>query len=418
MSDTPHERAAQGAPASERTIIFLIGAVQCINILDFMMVMPLGPDFTKALGIESSQIGLIGGSYTAAAAVSGLIGSLFLDRFDRRKALAFAMLGLALGTAAGGFATGLYSLLAARVLAGIFGGPATSISLAIIADVIPKERIGKALGAVMGAFSVASVIGVPIGLQLSLWFGWRAPFFVVAAFGILVTVTSIFWLPSMRGHLEKKEGAPKISTSELFQRPTVLLSYAMSATAFMAGFIIIPSISPFVQENLDYPRAWMGLLYALGGSASFIAMRFIGRWVDAYGSFRLGAFGAVLLSATVYVGFAAVWRFVPPEVLYVTFMVAMSFRNIAMNTLTSKVPRPQERASFMSVQSAVQHIASASGAFLSSKILVELPDHSLEHMDIVAWISIGFSLLVPVLMLMVERRITSNQSQAILPPSH
>src|SRR3954469_19242460 len=79
---------------SERRLLFLIGAVQFVNILDFVMVMPLGPDLARSLGMRSSDLGLVGGSYTAAAAVSGLIGSLFLDRFDRRSALAVALVGL------------------------------------------------------------------------------------------------------------------------------------------------------------------------------------------------------------------------------------------------------------------------------------------------------------------------------------
>ena len=83
---------------TERTIVFCVAAVQFVNILDFMIVMPLGPDFAKALGIPLSKLGYVGGAYTAAACVSGLAGALFLDRFDRRKALGVAMLGLTLGT--------------------------------------------------------------------------------------------------------------------------------------------------------------------------------------------------------------------------------------------------------------------------------------------------------------------------------
>jgi predicted MFS family arabinose efflux permease len=97
--------------AQERRVLFIVGAVQFVNVLDFMMVMPLGPDFAQSLSIPASRLGLIGGSYTAAAAVSGLAGALFLDRFDRRSALALAMLGLVVGTAAGAFATGLGSLM-------------------------------------------------------------------------------------------------------------------------------------------------------------------------------------------------------------------------------------------------------------------------------------------------------------------
>src|SRR5690554_3091237 len=93
--------SSPSAPAaSERLIVFLVGAVQFVNILDFVMVMPLGPDFARALGVPVADLGYVGGAYTAAAAVSGLIGSFFLDRLDRRPALVAAMLGLVAGTAA------------------------------------------------------------------------------------------------------------------------------------------------------------------------------------------------------------------------------------------------------------------------------------------------------------------------------
>ncbi|HVE83517.1 MAG TPA: MFS transporter, partial [Myxococcales bacterium] len=94
---------------SEGLIIFLVGAIQLINILDFVIVMPMGPDLARGVGISTRYVGLIGGSYTLAAALSGLAGLFFLDRFDRRKAVAVAMFGLVVGTAAGGFAWGLGS---------------------------------------------------------------------------------------------------------------------------------------------------------------------------------------------------------------------------------------------------------------------------------------------------------------------
>src|SRR5437773_2942233 len=141
------------AEASERKIILLLAAVSFVNILDFIMVIPLGPDFARGLGVPTSQVGIIAGSYTMAAAVAGLAGALFLDRFDRRNALAVAMLGLMAATAAGGLAHNFAMLVGARVLAGIFGGPATSIGMAILTDVVPPQRRGKALGQVMGAFA-------------------------------------------------------------------------------------------------------------------------------------------------------------------------------------------------------------------------------------------------------------------------
>src|SRR5687767_1261140 len=120
-------------PISERAVVFLVGAVQFVNILDFVMVMPLGPDFAAGVGMDNDEVGYVAAAYTAAAAVSGLLGATFLDRFDRRIALGVSMVGLVAGTAVGGLATGFWTLVLARAIAGAFGGPATSLSYAIVA---------------------------------------------------------------------------------------------------------------------------------------------------------------------------------------------------------------------------------------------------------------------------------------------
>jgi predicted MFS family arabinose efflux permease len=397
---------------SERTIVFLVGAVQFVNILDFIMVMPLGPDFAIGLGIPAAHLGYIGGSYTAAAAVSGLAGALFLDRFDRRSALGVAMLGLVLGTLAGGFATSLSTLIAARIVAGLFGGPATSISLSIIADVIPAERRGRALGAVMGAFSVASVLGVPAGLELARHGGWRLPFFAVAGVGLVVTAASIFSLPSLRLHLERKKTEVDLPFFEIFSRPVVLHSLSLTATAMVSSFVLVPNISAYLQYNLGYPRESLWILYLVGGSVGFFAMRLIGRLVDRFGSFRVSVAGTLSFIAVIYFGFISYSAMIPVLVIFVGFMLSSSLRNVPMNTLTTKVPSPRERARFMSIQSAVQHFFAAVGAFLSAKLLHELPSHQLVGITTIAWLSIALSLAAPVLMWMIESRV---RAQASLP---
>ncbi|MDP2311825.1 MAG: MFS transporter [Pseudomonadota bacterium] len=388
---------------SERTIIFLVGAVQFVNILDFMMVMPLGPDFSVALGIPVSSIGAVGGAYTASAAVSGLLGAGVLDRFDRRKALAFAMGGLVIGTAMGGFATGLWSLLAARVLAGFFGGPATALAMSIVTDIIPAERRGKAVGAVMSAFSAASVLGVPAGLELARLADWRAPFFAVAGLGLLIAASAIWLLPPMRGHLDSAAAHPPLS--ELLARPVVRWSYLLTAAVMGSGFILIPNFSAYLQGNLGYPRDRLSILYLFGGAFSFVGLRLFGSLVDRLGSFKVGAAATVWLVGLIAFWFLAYNPVVPVLVLFVAFMLGTAGRNVAYGTLSSKVPLRHERARFQSLQSAVQHIASALGAFVSAEILVSNPDGSLGNVAAIAWLSIGVSLLVPICLYAVTRRL-------------
>jgi predicted MFS family arabinose efflux permease len=399
------------APRSERAIVFLVGAVQFINILDFMMVMPLGPDFAKSLGIPTSHLGWIGASYTAAAALSGLAGSPFLDRFDRRSALAVAMLGLVLGTAAGGLASGLVTLMAARVVAGAFGGPATSVSLSIVADVVPLERRGKAMGAVMGAFSAASVLGVPAGLVLSQHGGWRTPFFSVAALGLVITGLALGLMPKMRGHLRapSERGAPEGSPAlAMLRRPTVLLALAAPVTMMLAAFSMVPNLAAYFQYNAGYPRERLPLLYLVGGAISFFVLRLVGALVDRFGAPRVSVIGTALYVTLLYVGFIERIPAIPIMVLFVSFMMSNNFRQVAMSTTSSRVPSPAERARFMSIQSAVQHMASAVASAGASAVLVEREDHSLDRMPLVAGGAACFALLLPLLLWQIDRRLPAR----------
>lgn len=420
-SDVPvPEREKLELTPREWAVTLLIAAVQFINILDFVIVMPLGPAFARALGVPESDLGVVNGSYTGAAAVTGLLGSFFLDRFDRRKALGVALLGLVAGTAACGLAADFRSLLLARVVAGAFGGPATSLAFSIVADAIPARVRGRAMGTVMGAFSVAAVIGVPSGLWLSEAWGWRAPFFAVSAFGVVVTLSSIAALPPMRRHLE--QARPKVSLGELVREPLVRLSYTMTAVVMMAGFVIIPNIAPYLTLNLGFPAAHLKWAYGFGGVASFFATQAGGRLVDRFGSFRVGSAGASLVIVVLFVLFYLPWEQAPSWTVvagFVAFMLAMGVRNVAYNTLTSKVPATEVRARFQSLQSSVQHAASAFAAWGSTQLMSTVPhvwrDASREPrllvgMSRVALASMCLTLLIPLLLSMVERRVVARQA--------
>ncbi|MCU0659761.1 MAG: MFS transporter [Polyangiaceae bacterium] len=392
---------------SERGLLFLIAAIQFVNILDFMMVMPMGPDFAKALGIPVSQLGVIGGSYTAAAAVAGLAGVFFLDRFDRRKALLVALTGLVLSTAAGALAQGLPSLVAARVAAGLFGGPATSISQAIVADVVPADRRGKAMGIVMSAFSVASVLGVPLGLELSRIAGWHAPFVFVAALGFLVTALAAGLLPSMRGHLQREQahGIPW----HLVTNPLPSTSLLATTVTTCGVFLLVPNLSAFLQFNLGYPRDRLGLLYLIGGTLGFLANGLIGRWVDRVGSVPVAIAGTALHVLVLWCGMIQPIAAIPVAVIFVGFMLSGSFRMLPMSALSSRVPVPSERAGFLSLQSVVQHLASAVGAVASSRLLIAEPSGRLQRFPETAALAALFALAMPLLLWRASRLLSLRE---------
>jgi len=103
-------------------LLLTLAAVQFTHIVDFIIIMPLGPHFMRVFAIGPQQFGLFVSAYTFAAAASGFVAAFWIDRFDRRRVLLWLYAGFIAATALCGIAPDYSALLAARVVAGTFGG--------------------------------------------------------------------------------------------------------------------------------------------------------------------------------------------------------------------------------------------------------------------------------------------------------
>lgn len=397
-------------PARERALVLTVAAVQLVNVLEFMIVMPLGPDFARALGFHVDKVGVLGAAYTGAAAVSGLVGALLLDRFDRRRALLLSMLGLVAATVLAGMASDLEHLVAARILAGVFGGPATSVSVAIVADLVPPARRGRAMALVTGSFTVSAIIGVPAALEAARLGSWSTPFFGVALLGILVVVLAAAALPPMRAHLVGAPTSGQLGRMwTLVRRPEAAGALVIMGLSMITMFSIVPNISAYVQFNAGFPREHLPRLYMCGGLAGLTLTLIAGRLTDRIGVTPVVAVSAVWVSIVLGLGFLEGRPVIHVLLFFTLFMGGSSIRNVAVQSLVSRVPPPGERAGFQSVQSAVSHLACSAGALAGTFLLHERADHSLEGMERLAVATIAATLVVPLLTRFVEHRVRARE---------
>ena len=151
-------------PTKERLVLAILACIQFTHIVDFMVIMPLGPQFIRLLGIVPKQFSFLVSAYTISAGIFGFLAAFFLDRLERKTALLMIYAGFIVGTLCCGLSHHYETLVMSRILTGAFGGILFGLSLSIIGDVIPVERRGKAMGLVMSAFSLATVIGIPFSL--------------------------------------------------------------------------------------------------------------------------------------------------------------------------------------------------------------------------------------------------------------
>ncbi|OJT21860.1 MFS transporter [Archangium sp. Cb G35] len=383
MTDTP-------PLGRERWMLLLLAAVQFTHMMDFMIVMPLGPEFMRLFGISAASFGVLVSAYTLASAVMGLFGGLWLDRFDRKRTLLALFAGFIAATLMCGAADGYLGLLAARTVAGACAGLMSAVIQAIIGDLIPVERRGRAIGTVMASYGLSAVAGVPSGLWLASLWGWRSPFWAIGALAAGAWLGLLVLLPAIDRHLSSTREAPGATVPASLWAPQLALGWVLTFSVVFSGFLLIPYLSPFMVGNLGLRMQDLSWIYLCGGAASLLSARGIGRLVDRHGPARV--LGGLLIGTTVpYLVFSHLSASPLPVVagVFVLFMGLTSGRVIPTVALVASRVPPALRGRYLAVNMAASDGASGLGAWVSGLLISVAPGGALVGFGLVGWIAVG-----------------------------
>jgi predicted MFS family arabinose efflux permease len=357
----------------ERSILFVLLGVQFTHLMDFMVLMPLGPQFMRIWEISAAEFAILVSAYTLSAAVASVLCGFYVDRFDRKRALLLLYGGFALSTLLCAAAPDFGWLLAARSVSGAFGGIAGAAVYAIIGDIIPDARRGTAMGIVMTAFPISAVAGVPLGLTLANVFDWRAPFMFLAVISAIVLVSAAVLLPRMDSHVtESRSRHPVRQAMAVLSNRNHLRALTLTAVMIFGGFSVIPFIAPYMVGNVGLVETDLPWLYFFGGAATVFTSRLWGRLSDRHGKYRMfviiSSISVIPLVLTTNLPVAPVWAAVGVMVL---FMVFVSGRFVPAMAIVTGASVPALRGAFMSFNSATQQLGS-SAASLSSGFIIGL----------------------------------------------
>lgn len=382
---------------NERIILILLAALNFTHIMDFMIMMPLGNYLIPYFNITAKQFSFVVASYTFSAGISGFAAAFFVDRFDRKKVLMTGFIGFLVGTFCCAIAPTYGLLVAARILAGMFGGLIAAQVLSIVADLIPYERRAAAMGIIMSAFSLASIFGVPFGLYLAKHISWHAPFYFIAIFGVLIVPLIIRYIPRMDKHLtdvSMVRESPLVVMKEVAKNRQQRLALSLSATLNLGHFLIIPFLNPFMEFNMGFSKQETPMVYLVGGALTLVSSPIIGRMADKAGKYKL--FSYLLLLSLFPIAFITNMPHVPFYlVLCVTgfWFIVSSGRAIPAQAMISNVVPPQKRGSFMSFNSSIQLMAVGLASIIVGYVVVVRADtHQVEHYNITGYLSIAIIL--------------------------
>jgi MFS transporter, DHA1 family, inner membrane transport protein len=376
----------------ERIIVFLLAALNFTHILDFMIMMPLGNYLMPYFSITPKGFSKLVAAYSGSAFLSGLLLAFIVDRFDRKKTLIWVYTGFVLGTLACGFAESYNMLMAARIAAGFFGGILGGQVFSIIADLFPYERRGMAVGAVMAAFAVAAIVGVPISLKIiNLFnFDWRIPFLLVGGVAFLLLPVIMIVLPPLNGHISGNGNSKRFDAyAKVFRNPSQLMALIFTMLLMMVHFLIIPFITPYLEFNRGYSKDQIPYVYFAGGFASLIAALLLGRISDQLGKFKVFTF-SVMASLVMVYGITNMPA-VPFSVILLFFVLWFIFgtgRGVTAQAMVTNIVEKEQQGSYMVLNSSAQHAGTSLASLISGFIVIESKSGKIQRYEWVGYLSI------------------------------
>lgn len=374
---------------AEWGLILVLVAIQFTHMVDFVIIMPLGGRLMKELAISEAQFAQIVSAYAWAAGIASLLASFVMDRFDRKTVLLTMYAGFGLSTLFCGLAEGYEWLLVSRTLAGAFGGTAAVALMAVIGDVFPPEKRGRATGAVISAFAVASIAGLPAGLMLAEWYGRGAPF--VALAGVSVAVWLLAWvqLPPVRGHLTAERPNRWDEFAEVVRHRDHIGAFAFTFFLVLGTFTVASFIGPYLTATNGWTEGQLSQIYFVAGTCTLLGMTAVGRLSDRIPRlplFRVLGFGALVMAVVVTnLPAGPLWV---AAVTMSAFMVFAAGRMVPVQAMLLGVAAPKNRGAFMSVNTAVQHAATGLAPLIAGS-LVTVADGRMTGYPLVGLVAAG-----------------------------
>ena len=244
------------------------------------------PGTLNDIGTSLSVSVPVAGQLITAAAAMMCVGAPLLASvvagWDRRRLLALTMVWYALFLGLSALMPDFTSLMVVRVLAVIAPAIFTPQAAACIGLLVTPEQRGRAITFVFLGWSVASVVGVPMGAWIGGTLGWRAAFGVVA----LLSAVSAAWVWLSLPNGIKPPAFSRAAWGETLQSRALMLCVAVTLLYSAGQFILFSYFAPYFKLHLQVTPAELSLLFACFGACGLIGNVVMSRNIDRIGAPR------------------------------------------------------------------------------------------------------------------------------------
>ncbi|AXL12570.1 MFS transporter [Microbacterium foliorum] len=222
------------------------------------------PELSSSLEVTEGTGGMLVTAYAATVVVAGPILTLVVDRLNPRKVL-IGSLGLYLAGSVLAAISSTYAIMfASRVITGLVHTTIMVVFMTTAMRIAPVDRQASAAARITLGLSVATVLGVPIGVAISQAFDWRLSFVFIALLTAFSLVVMLRAFPRSQMASEIPERAESLRA---LGRPKVVLGVVTTALAAMAALTLVVYIAPFLTTSVGFPTwsiTWVMFAYGVG----------------------------------------------------------------------------------------------------------------------------------------------------------
>ena len=248
------------------------------------IVIGIAPDIAEMYDIPLSDAGNLVGYFAVAYAVSTPIIVISTGRFRRFPLFVIFLVVFNVGNTLAVIAPSYEILMMARICTAIVSGVTLSTVMTFINDIIPQEQAPRIISFVYAGFSVASVLGTPVGALLSDAFGIKAAFVAVEAVALLVTILLLVSVP--------RSGSTDVSSKVrdqlvILKDRRIILVLVMKAFGMAATYVFYVYVTPILEDSVGLSVWMVSLVLFFYGGATIVSNLGSGSLAQRYGLGKL-----------------------------------------------------------------------------------------------------------------------------------
>ncbi|MBE2276266.1 MAG: DHA2 family efflux MFS transporter permease subunit [Rhodobacteraceae bacterium] len=403
------------------TVAIMLATI--MQVLDTTIANVALPSMVGDLGASQDTINWVLTSYIVSAAIMTPMTGWLSDRFGKRELFLVSIVGFVVASVACGMAWSLPSMVAFRLLQGVFGAAIAPLSQTFLLDINPRERAGQAMAMWGAGIMVGPIIGPTLGGWLTESWNWRWVFFINLPIGILAFLGSAAFLPrsqrrprrfdlagfgmlalaigTLQLMLDRGGEVDWFASAEIwiyavlaisgfwlfgthigtarqpFLDPKIFADRNFTTALFfifVIGILLLSSLAllpPMLSRIFGYPVVTTGLVMAPRGVGTMISMLLVGRLVRVVDPRKLVVAGLLLTALSLWemTGFSPQMDSLPIIRSGITQGLGLGLVFVPLSTVAFATLAPQFRADATSLFSLVRNIGSSIGISVVSYLL-------------------------------------------------